>query len=56
MPSVNYCSCGVFCTHTKCRFNRNHFLIMDNKENSEHSLSPKEKMKMLVRLWKQKKQ
>lgn len=27
---------------------------MDNKENSEHSLSPKEKMKMLVRLWKQK--
>ena len=54
MPSVNYCSCGVFCTHSKCRFNRNHFLIMDNKENSKHSLSPKEKMKMLVRLWKQK--
>lgn len=29
---------------------------MDNKENLKHSLSPKEKMNTLVRLWKKKMQ
>lgn len=57
MTSVNYCRCGVFCTHSKCRFNRNHSLIMDNihnKEGIETYFSPKEKMNELIRLWKQK--
>jgi hypothetical protein len=46
MVSVNYCKHGVFCIHSKCRFNQSHLKGIENNS------SLKEKMKELVEIWK----